>query len=502
MGVTIHGLLERNARKYGKKEAFITANTRLTYEEMNSITNQLARNLLQNGVKRGDRIAIMSRNNEHFFYAFFSLMKIGAIPMPLNIRLTASELHAILTNCKAIGVMYESELQETVSSIPLASQLDHLLLPIQELLNSAASFEKTNLNIPIDSRDVCEILFTSGTTGIPKGVLFNHERLLAIATAISQTFNLSNNDKMLNLMPLSHSAPLNTFFLSGLYSGTAHVIDDFTPKAFLSYIQEEKTTFSFAAPVAYLFASKDPDLATYDLSSMRVFAYGGGPLALASYHHVKKAFQNENFYQVYGLTEVGPNGILLKPEEHLTKAGSIGKYPTVNMEIRVVNEQGEDTAPNEYGEVLLTGDSLMLGYDHNEAETKAVIRDGWVYTGDIAYKDEDGYMYIVDRKKDIIISGGVNIYPREVEEVLAKHDSVLESCVIGVPHEEWGETVKAIVVPKGDITEEELQGFVSAYLADYKCPRQYAFVEQLPRNASGKILKQQVKKEHSAILKS
>lgn len=158
MGVTIHGLLERNARKYSKKEAFITANTRLTYEEMNNNSNQLARNLLHNGVKRGDRIAIMSRNNEHFFYAFFSLMKIGAIPMPLNIRLTASELHAILTNCKAIGVMYESELQETVSSIPLASQLDHLLLPIQELLNSAASFEKTNLNIPIDSRDVCEIL--------------------------------------------------------------------------------------------------------------------------------------------------------------------------------------------------------------------------------------------------------------------------------------------------------------------------------------------------------
>ena len=500
MGITIHGLLERNARKYKEKDAFITANQRLTYEDMNYKANQIARYLMNAGVKRGNRIAIMSRNNEHFFYAYFSLLKIGAIPMPLNIRLTSSELNMILTNCKATGILYESELTEIVTSMPLSSHLDHLY-PIQELNKGTANYEKTNLNLDIDSRDVCEILFTSGTTGIPKGVVFNHERLLAIATAISQTFNLTNKDKMLSLMPLSHSAPLNTFFLPGLYSGTAHVIDDFTPTVFLHYIQEEKTTFSFAAPVAYLFAAKDPNISDYDLSSMRVFAYGGGPLALASYHHVKNAFQNENFYQVYGLTEAGPNGILLNPEEHLTKAGSIGKYPTVNMEIRVVNEFGEDTSPKEYGEIILTGDSLMLGYDHNIEETKAVIKDGWVYTGDIAYKDEDGYMYIVDRKKDVIISGGVNIYPREIEEVLAKHDAVLESCVIGVPHEEWGETVKAIVVLKGDVTEEELQIFVSTYLADYKRPRKFEFVEQLPRNASGKILKQQVKKEHSVVVK-
>ena len=382
--------------------------------------------------------------------------------------------------------------------MPFSSQAEHLL-PIEKAVKSASNNEKTNLHVDIDSTDACEILFTSGTTGIPKGVVFNHERLLAIATAISQTFQLSNSDKMLSLMPLSHSAPLNTFFLAGLYSGTAHVIDDFTPTSFLNYIDKEKTTFSFAAPVAYLFASKNENLGNYDLSSMRVFAYGGGPLALASYHHVKKAFQNENFYQVYGLTEAGPNGILLEPKEHLTKAGSIGKYPTVNMEIRVVNENGEDVVPNEYGEILLTGDSLMLGYDNNVDETNAVLKNGWIYTGDIAYKDEDGYIYVVDRKKDIIISGGVNIYPREIEEVLAKHDAVLESCVIGVPHAEWGETVKAIVVLKGALTEEELRAFVTKYLADFKCPRQYTFVEELPRNASGKILKQQVKKEHSMV---
>lgn len=494
MGATIHGVLERNARKFPEKDAFMTVSNRLTYGDMNRLCNRLARYLQNEGVRRGDRVAVMSRNTEHFFYAFFACMKIGAIPMPVNIRLTPKELSAIFQSANASGILYEDELAETAAAL---KENVNFYFSIQDAVEASAHFSEGNLDVPIDSRDVCEILFTSGTTGTPKGVVFSHERILAIASAVSVNFSLSHNDSMLTLMPLSHSAPLNTFFMSGLYCGASHVIGDFTPKGFLNWIQQEKTTFSFAAPVAYLLAAKDPDLASYDLSTMRVFAYGGGPLALASYHHVKKAFRNENFYQVYGLTEAGPNGILLYPEEHLEKAGSIGKNPTVNMEIRVVRPDGTDTAPNEYGEILLTGDSLMLGYDNNPAETNAVLKGGWLYTGDIAYRDEDGYFYIVDRKKDVIISGGVNIYPREIEEVLAKHDAVLESCVVGVPHEEWGETVKAVVVLKGQVSEEELRAFTAEHLAEFKCPRIYSFVDELPRNASGKILKQQVKLVHA-----
>lgn len=472
----------------------MTVSNRLTYGDMNRLCNRLARYLQNEGVRRGDRVAVMSRNTEHFFYAFFACMKIGAIPMPVNIRLTSKELSAIFQSANASGILYEDELAETAVAL---KENVNFYFSIQDAVEASAHFSEGNLDVPIDSRDVCEILFTSGTTGTPKGVVFSHERILAIASAVSVNFSLSHNDSMLTLMPLSHSAPLNTFFMSGLYCGASHVIGDFTPKGFLNWIQQEKTTFSFAAPVAYLLAAKDPDLASYDLSTMRVFAYGGGPLALASYHHVKKAFRNENFYQVYGLTEAGPNGILLYPEEHLEKAGSIGKNPTVNMEIRVVRPDGTDTAPNEYGEILLTGDSLMLGYDNNPAETNTVLKGGWLYTGDIAYRDEDGYFYIVDRKKDVIISGGVNIYPREIEEVLAKHDAVLESCVVGVPHEEWGETVKAVVVLKGQVSEEELRAFTAEHLAEFKCPRIYSFVDELPRNASGKILKQQVKLVHA-----
>lgn len=489
---TIHGILERNARKFPEKDAFITPMNRYTYDDINKKCNQIANFLIEADVGRGDRIAIMSRNNENFFFALFALMKIGAIPMPVNIRLKGNEITVILQNSKASGIFYEVELQQTIDTID--TNLLKNTFSIQKIVQQSASYSSENLNLPIDSRDVCEILFTSGTTGIPKGVVFNHERILAIASAVSIHFHITNEDKMLTLMPLTHSAPLNTFFMSGLYCGSSHVLGDFYPSTFLSLMHDEKTTFTFAAPVAYLLSLQNPNLQEYDLSSMRVFAYGGGPLALASYERVKNAFKNENFYQVYGLTEAGPNGILLRPKEHLTKAGSIGKYPTINMELKVVDESGNAVKPFEYGEILLAGDSLMLEYDNNPAETKATIKDGWLYTGDIAYKDEEGYIYIVDRKKDVIISGGVNVYPREIEEVLAKHDAVLESCVIGVPHEEWGETIKAVVVPKGEITEDELHQFVKANLADYKCPQLYSFVEALPRNASGKILKQEVKK--------
>lgn len=492
MGVTVHGVLERNARKYPNKEAFITSSNRLTYEDMNKKCNQIARLMQALGVTQGDKIAIVSRNNEHYFYAFFSLMKIGAIPMPINNRLTPSELIVILKETDATGIFFENEFQEKVDATNEQLHISHLF-SIQSAAEQSSDYSEENLDLPIDSREICEILFTSGTTGVPKGAVFNHERILAIASAVSINFGLTNEDNMLTLMPLSHSAPINTFFLSGLYCGASHVIGDFTPKTFLTLIQQEKTTFSFAAPIAYLLSAQDPEIDQYDLSSMRIFAYGGGPLALASYERVKKAFNNENFYQVYGLTEAGPNGILLKPDEHLTKAGSIGKYPTVNMEIKIVHPDGKETLPNEYGEILLTGDSLMLEYYKKPEETGETIKNGWLYTGDIAYKDEDGYIYIVDRKKDIIISGGVSIYPREIEEVLAKHEAVSESCVVGVPHPEWGETVMAVIVPKETVTEEELRAFASAYLADYKCPRLYSFVEELPRNASGKILKQQVK---------
>jgi acyl-CoA synthetase (AMP-forming)/AMP-acid ligase II len=532
---TIHGVLERNARKFPAKEAFVTPTGRFTYPEINALANQFARLLLDKGICSGERIALLAGNDEYFIVPFFALMKIGAIPAPVNIRCTGHELSAMVDSIRASGILYSDNLPGRPAEIA-GLDLAHVY-SIQELVHDVSGFLPNNLNLPIASADACEILFTSGTTGAAKGVLFNHERLLHLASAVSYEFGLSHQDKMLSLMPLSHSAPLNAFFLSGLYAGAAHVIGSYTPEKFLQLIDDERTTFTFAAPVAYLAAAKHPNLGEYNLSSMRVFAYGGGPMALAAYERVREAFQNSNFYQVYGLTEAGPNGSYLNPEEHLTKAGSIGRLPLINMELRVVREDGVDTVPGEYGEIILSGDTLMLGYDGNQQATDDAIRDGWLYTGDMGYRDEDNFVFVVDRKKNIIISGGVNIYPREVEEVLTKHPDVLECCVIGVPNADWGETVKAVIVTKTPITEPvpsaasanasatasefasgsatsvasadavsvtsattsaatleaALRAHVADWLADYKCPRIYQFVDELPHNASGKVIRQALK---------
>lgn len=492
--ITIHRVLERNAGKFSEKEAFISETARLTYPEMNSAANRLARYLQEKGVKRKEHVAVLSRNNEHFFYAYFALMKLGAVPIPLNTRLTANEMIPILEKMDTAGILFESVFDKLVDEVNNKLPITHSY-SIEPSFDHAQSFLSDNLNLEIDSRDICQIVLTSGTTGVPKGVLFTHEQIIAAATGIALEFHISKEDRALTLMPLSHSAPLNLFFMAPFYCGATHVVGDYTPKAFLNWIDMEKTTLTFAAPIAYLLAAKDPTLEEYDLSSMRMFAYGGGSMPQASYQLVSQTFKNKNFYQVYGLTEAGPNGCYLRPEEHQSKPGSIGKNPVVNMEMKVFSDEGTETAPGEYGEIVLKGDSLMVGYYKRDDATKEAIKDGWLRSGDIAYRDEDGFIYIVDRKKDVIIPGGVNVYPREIEELLTKHPDVSQACVVGVNHPEWGETIKAVIVLNegSQLTEKDLRKYAGEHLANYKHPRIYSFVKELPYNASGKILKQKVK---------
>ncbi|RKJ24372.1 long-chain fatty acid--CoA ligase, partial [Butyricicoccus sp. 1XD8-22] len=251
--------------------------------------------------------------------------------------------------------------------------------------------------------------------------------------------------RILLMMPLTHSAPLHLFLMSAVLVGATNVLTPtFTPDLFIDSIETEKTTHFFGAPVAYLVTASHPRLRSADLSSMKWWVYGGAPLSEKEVRHLQQAFQTENLTCVYGLTEGGPSGSLLFGYEHKDKAGSIGKRAPFGTELRIVNEDGEDVAVGEVGEVVLYGEGNMVGYYRDEEATQAAFLEGWVKTGDLARYDEEGYIWIVDRKKDVIISGGVNIYPKEIEDRILQFEGIVEVAVVGVPHEEWGETVKAI----------------------------------------------------------
>src|SRR5699024_210249 len=340
--------------------------------------------------------------------------------------------------------------------------------------------------------DEASILYTSGTTGKPKGVVFTYRSILTVAVTICVEMSMKPESRVLHMMPLSHSAPLHLFMIAGTYVGATHVVvPTFTPGLLLETVSNEKTTHLFGAPVAYLASAKHPEIGAYDLSSMEYWVYGGAPLSKEEVIFVKEKFATDKLMCVYGLTEAGPNGTLLGFSDHDEKAGSIGNRGALNCEIRLVNENGEDVEQGNVGEIVLKGEGNMKAYYKEPEKTNQALKDGWLYTGDMAKQDEDGFYWVVDRKKDIIISGGVNVYPLEIENELLKHPHVSDVAVIGVPNPDWGETVKAFVVYEGDAggLAESCQEFLAGKIADYKIPKLYEQMEALPRNATGKLLK-------------
>lgn len=499
--MTIPGYVARNARKYPDHEAIIEPNARHTWSQLNQRVNQLANYLHdEHGIEPGQRVALFLPNNFAFIVSYFAVQRLGAVVVPVNVKLTTSEISYILDNSeaellitcamtdKAIKPLYEDGL-----STLWLDDIDTLL----------SGLDSDDIEHPLDNDAPCALIYTSGTTGKPKGVLFNHNSLRDTATMFAVEMSFTPQSRLLSLMPFTHSAPLNLSLLGGTLVGATHVIaPTFTPDLLLDLAEKERTTHFFGAPVAYMLTAKHPSIATRDLSSMTHWIYGGGPLATEHANLARQAFGSDQFYCVYGLTEAGPTGCLLLPHEHATKAGSIGKRAAFNTEVRLVDEQNEPVQPGEPGELQLTGEGLMLGYWQNPDATDEVLtNDGWLKTGDIAVQDDEGYYWIKDRRNDLIISGGVNIYPREIEDALAAHPAVLESAVVGIPHAEWGETVKAFVVLDRTLRDPEttLREHLQPLLASYKVPRHFEVREELPHNANGKILKHVLRTEKHSV---
>lgn len=495
--MNIPGYVARNARKYPQHEAVIEPQSRHTWAQLDQRVNQLANYLHdEHGITAGHRVALFLPNNFAFVVSYFAVQRLGAVVVPVNVRLATPELEYILDDsgaelvitCELTGTAVQPLYEKDTNAIWLDN--------IDELLNG---LDSDSIDIVIDNDDPCTLVYTSGTTGKPKGVLFNHAALQAVGNMFALEMEYKPVSRLLSLMPFTHSAPLHLSLVGGTMVGCTHVIaPTFTPDLLLDLVEKEKTTHFFGAPVAYILTAQHPDIAQRDLSSMTHWIYGGGPLAAEHANLARKAFRSDNFYCVYGLTEAGPTGCFLLPHEHASKAGSIGKRAAYNTEVRLVDEFNDPVEVGQPGELQLTGEGIMIGYWHNPQATDDLLTvDGWLKTGDIAVQDEDGFYWVKDRQKDLIISGGVNIYPREIEDALASHPAVLESAVIGVPNEQWGESVKAFVVLNGTLNEPEvtLQAHLKTLLADFKIPRHFEIKDELPHNANGKVLKHVLRKQ-------
>ncbi|NLI67371.1 MAG: long-chain fatty acid--CoA ligase [Bacilli bacterium] len=495
--------LMRNANRIPDKLAFKFGPKTYTYKEMNEYVNRLANGLLARGIDKGDKIGIMMKNSDLFVMAFYAIMKAGAVAVPINFRLTEREVEYILKDSDSVALFFDVDYADIIQKATENNDKLRLLIAKDHVLENQLTFEevyssnKDEPDVVVSERDDAEILYTSGTTGNPKGALFDHLRVLQVGMNVAITFQLNAEDNLLHLAPLFHSAQLNLFLISGTYVGATQVIhEEFNPIKVLETIEKEKITFFFGIPTMYNFLLQVPNKEDYDLSSIKRYGYGAAPMPTSLIEQTIKLFNNKQIYNLCGLTEAGPGGILLHPEDHEQYAGAGGR-PILGTEVKVVDDDGNPIKPGEVGELLIRSDMVMKEYYKKPKETAETLRDGWLYTGDLATVNEVGIYTLVDRKKDMIITGGENVYSTEVEHILYRYPDVLEAAVIGVPDPTWGERVAAVVVPKEgrNIDYEDLRAFCREHLAGYKTPTIFFEEKLLPRNASGKVLKYKLREQ-------
>src|SRR5690625_4415607 len=499
--MNISNLLAHQASKNPNHEGIVTDSERITYSEWNNAVNQLADSLRKHGVTKGDKIILHMPNTKEFLYTYFAVHRLGALIVPINAKLVQQEIMYILNQSEAKAFITHELVFDQVKDLPESANF--LFVKTGKKAGDWHSFEMmldegSPEDIPCDltEGEEASLLYTSGTTGNPKGVVFTNRNILTVATMICIEMTMKPESRILHMMPLSHSAPLHLFLVAGTYVGATHVLAlAFSPDLLLKTVEKEKTTHFFGAPVAYLTTAKHLNISKYDLTSMEYWVYGGAPLSQHDVGFLKEKFSTNRLMCVYGPTEAGPSGTLLGFDAHDTKAGSIGNRSALQCEIRLVDELGSEVKQGSIGEIILRGEGNMKGYYKEEEKTKAVLKDNWLFTGDMAKEDEDGYYWMVDRKKDIIISGGVNIYPKEIENALSSHPKIADVAVVGVPNPDWGEAVKAFIVVEDEVKDLEnlCRDFLEGKIAHYKIPKLYERLEALPINVTGKLLKNRLR---------
>ncbi|CAB3392982.1 conserved protein of unknown function [Kyrpidia spormannii] len=491
--------LTRREELSGEKVAIVCGDHRWTYRSLNRRVNRLANALNDLGVREGDRVAVLLPNGSEILEFLFACAKLGAILVPINFRLAPEEVRYIVEDAVPVCLAYHRMFAATVD--PLQGEDNGVRHWIRvgtpageaspdlgyEALVEGGSEEEPERDISLDR--VHMMMYTSGTTGKPKGALLTHGNTTWNVVNTLGRIPVGEDEITLTVAPLFHIGAMNILTTPTLYRGGTVVVEDrFDPLRLLEAIERERVTSLFLVPAMWLALLQVADFERYDLRSLRFAVSGGAPCPLT----VIEFFQERGvpFFEGFGMTETSPSVCILDGADAPRKRGSVGK-PLMHVDVRIVDDADRDVPMGEVGELLVRGPSVMVGYWNRPRETREALRDGWLHTGDLARRDEEGFLYLVDRKKDMIITGGENVYPVEVEQVLYRHPKIREAAVVGIPDDRWGESVKAVVaVKEGEsLTLEELRAFCDGKLARYKIPRVLEVVEALPRNAAGKVLK-------------
>lgn len=504
-------LVRKNAVYFPDKVWLTENDRRCTFREFHERTDALAAGLQERGLQPGQRVTVINHNSIELLEVYFGAMKAGGTAMPVNVRLSPPEIALILEDAEPSVVVVGADYCRKLDVAALRDKGVALLrigapdsdFPTYEsLLHPGASPAEP----PIDDDDLGLLIYTSGTTGRPKGVMLTHRNLLCDAWATCVSRRLSKDEISLVTAPLYQSGALGSLLGNLLRGNTVVLLDGFDAARVLEIIERERVTNALLVPAMLIKLLQSPDLDRFDLSSMRTVIYGAAPMPVRVLREALDRL-GWKFMGACGATETGPAYIaFLDQQDHLLdgtpekeqRLGSIGREG-INARVRIVSPDDTPLPPGEVGEIVVRGPHIMKGYWKMPRETAEALRGGWYHTGDMGRMDEDGYIYIVDRKTDMIISGGYNIYPREIENALSGHPAVLESAVVGVPHDLWGETPRAYVVLQPGAArpgEDDLMSFLRTRLASYKLPKGgIVFADELPRNASGKVLKRRLRDE-------
>jgi acyl-CoA synthetase (AMP-forming)/AMP-acid ligase II len=505
MKMTVEKTLDINAHNYPFREAVIFEDARITYAGLNTRVNQKANAFLSLGVKKGTHVGTLFFNCMEVVESVFALLRIGAVVVPLNIRLSEKELAYIVDQSGVSILVFQDQLEELARKIkPVCTRVRLFVSSGRNPSPEFADLEKETLEQPgknpgvaLSGMDPATIIYTAGTTGRPKGVVSTHDNWMWAVLNYIIALN-SRNDKSLTVFPLFHAAAFAALFVAMADGATQIFMREFNPAKVLEMIEKEKVTRLGNPPTVYRMLLQVPNISDYDLSSVLHLGSGSESIPDDTRNRLKKVFPNAGILENYGMTETC-GGLTTRFESDTdTKPYSVG-LPHFSVKIRVVDEQGLDVRTGETGEIIASGPNIMKEYYKNPEKTAEALRDGWLYTGDLGRYDEDGFLYIIERKHHMIISGGENIYPKEVEDVLFRHPKIAEAAVFGLPDEIWGERVcAAVVVKEGEKLESmEVIEFCKENLAGFKKPKAVFFVDTLPKSSIGKALRSELKKQFS-----